>query len=109
MKLICTYTLYAKLNEDYSQCIPAITKLSLPKDSQVLSVLGIQTGKSMSIRAYVEESDDAQQVVKLIALVTDSLPDKDGLGWRFINSFVISTGSKDYPQNTTYHAYVKIC
>jgi hypothetical protein len=110
MKTISEYLLYEGATEDYYKTdIPDQTKLILPKNSQVLSVLAERNSKSFSIKAYVEENGDGEQVTKRIALVRKAAPEGDGLGWKFLNSLVVSTGPEAHPTITPYHAYVKIC
>ena len=109
MKIIKSYLLYdGYIKSYYDLCIPEITKLSLPKNSQVLSVLATQTASRVAVYAYVEEVLDGDNAIKIIALVTANLPKDDDLGWRFLNSFVLTLG-KDSSAPAVYHAYVKIC
>jgi len=110
MKAIHEYDLYNGPVEDYHSIrIPPLTELTLPRDSKVLSVLSERNSASFSVKAYVEENGELQTVTKKIALVTSRTPDENGIGWTFVNSLVISTGPKEHPQNTSYHAYVKVC
>jgi hypothetical protein len=109
MKAIHEYELHAGPVNSYLPIkIPKITKLKLPRNSQVLSILAERDAVDFSIKAYVEENGDEDHVTKIIALVTTSMPDDD-VGWRFLNSLVVSVGPEDHPENTPYHAYVKIC
>ena len=109
MKAIREYDLFEGVVNAYLPIdIPEITELTLPRNSQILSVLAERSEIDFSIKAYVEENGDEEAVTKMIALVTDNLPDDD-IGWRFLNSLVVSTGPQDHPENTPYHAYVKIC
>jgi len=110
MRSINEYSLYDGPTEDYNEIkIPVVTELKLPRDSQVLSVLVERNSQSFSIKVYVEEDENGDEVTKRIALVTKDMPDKYGIGWRFLNSLVVSTGPESHPKNTPYHAYVKIC
>lgn len=109
MKKISEYLLIEHVANSYLPIeLPEITKLELPKDSHVLSVLASRNKALFSIKAYVEENGDKETVTKMIALVTETVPNGD-VGWRFLNSLVVSTGAVDSPENNVYHAYVKIC
>ena len=108
MKTIREYVLYEGPAETYRKMlIPATTELDLPRNSRVLSVLTERAGASISIKAYIANNTGDDLIPKIIALVSDAVP--DGSGWCFINSLVVATGPEAKPDNVPYHAYIKIC
>jgi len=109
MRTINEYILLDGFAESYHDInIPEITELSLSKDSYVLSVLSERIACTYLIKVYVEEDASEEHHTKKIALVTARVPE-NGIGWRFVNSLVISTGSYRHPTHEIYHAYVKVC
>jgi hypothetical protein len=109
MKKINEYLLIEGVASAYLPIeIPEITELKLPKNAHILSVLSSRDKTLFSIKAYVEENGTKEMVTKMVALVTENVPNGD-VGWRFLNSLVVSTGSIASPENNVYHAYVKIC
>ena len=95
------------LNSYHAKPLPQKFSLSVSKNGRVLSVVALHNGSSFAVKAFAQIDDDETPITKEVGLVKDGeLP--EGVGWNFLNSFVLGSGTGPDHQEEAYHAYVKI-
>jgi hypothetical protein len=103
---INAYILYTSCKASYYPLrIPKKVEILVSANSRIISVLPNSAQGEFEIIAYAEEESSSVKLTKEIALVTEALPG-DGVGWRFLNSFVVQLSSIE---TKVVHAYAKIC